>query len=238
MFVLCLWSLLIWLICVLRCFTLGLSCLGLSGFLELGWLFPSPFYGSFQRLSPQVFFHGTKVLTFVSLSLWSGHHFSGGDLLETTFSHSRKFKLFIWFFMETTLKRKSCPVTLCLVRDRGDLASTTGRYLCRSCTVLCSIAQLCLTLCKPMDYSPPGFSVYGIFQEGIQGQVAIFYTRGPFWPGPLPIMVLCVSKHLPPLQRHRDAQTSSSDFKTFRILYILFTYCLALILRDFQDGLC
>ena len=36
-------SLLIWLICVLECFALGLSCLGLSGFLGLGWLFPSPF---------------------------------------------------------------------------------------------------------------------------------------------------------------------------------------------------
>ena len=42
-FVLCVWSLLIWLICVLECFALGLSCLGLSGFLGLGWLFPSPF---------------------------------------------------------------------------------------------------------------------------------------------------------------------------------------------------
>ena len=35
-FVLCVWSLLAWLICVLGCFTLSLSCLGLSGFLELG----------------------------------------------------------------------------------------------------------------------------------------------------------------------------------------------------------
>ena len=42
-FVHCVWSLLIWLICVMGCFTLGLSCLGLSGFLGLGWLFPSPF---------------------------------------------------------------------------------------------------------------------------------------------------------------------------------------------------
>ena len=32
-----------WLICVLGCFALGLSCLGLSGFLGLGWLFPSHF---------------------------------------------------------------------------------------------------------------------------------------------------------------------------------------------------
>ena len=39
----CVWSLLIWLICVLWCFPLGLSCFGLSEFLGLGWLFPSPF---------------------------------------------------------------------------------------------------------------------------------------------------------------------------------------------------
>ena len=32
-----------WLICVLGCFALGLSYLELSGFLGLGWLFPSPF---------------------------------------------------------------------------------------------------------------------------------------------------------------------------------------------------
>jgi len=38
-FALCVGSLLVWLICVLGCFTLGLSCLGLSGFLGLRWLF-------------------------------------------------------------------------------------------------------------------------------------------------------------------------------------------------------
>ena len=36
----------------------------------------------------------TKALTFVSLSFGLRHHFSGGDLLETTFSHSTEFKLF------------------------------------------------------------------------------------------------------------------------------------------------
>ena len=28
-------------------------------------------------------------------------------------------------------------------------------------TVLCLVAQSCLTLCDPIDYSPPGFSVHG-----------------------------------------------------------------------------
>ena len=30
--------------------------------------------------------------------------------------------------------------------------------------VLCLVVQSCLTLCDPMDGSPPGFSVHGIFQ--------------------------------------------------------------------------
>ena len=41
-----------------------------------------------------------------------------------------------------------------------------------------SVAQLCLTLCDPMDCSLPGFSVLGISQARILEQVAISYTRG------------------------------------------------------------
>ena len=33
--------------------------------------------------------------------------------------------------------------------------------------------QLCLTLCKPMDHSPPGSSVHGILQARILEWVAI-----------------------------------------------------------------
>ena len=29
------------------------------------------------------------------------------------------------------------------------------------------VAKSCLTLCNPMDYSPPGSSIYGIFQARI-----------------------------------------------------------------------
>ena len=39
-------------------------------------------------------------------------------------------------------------------------------------------AQSCLTLCNPMDYTPPGFSVHGIFQARILEWVAIFSSRG------------------------------------------------------------
>ena len=69
-FVLCVWSLLIWVICVLGCFTLSLSFLGLPEFLGLVWLFPSPFYGSFQLLSPWVFPHGFSFCLILLGLLW------------------------------------------------------------------------------------------------------------------------------------------------------------------------
>ena len=34
---------------------------------------------------------------------------------------------------------------------------------------VCSVAKSCLTLCDPMDCSPPGSSVHGIFQARITG---------------------------------------------------------------------
>ena len=42
---------------------------------------------------------------------------------------------------------------------------------------LCSVSQSHLTLCDPMDCSPPGSSVLGIFQARILEWVAISYSR-------------------------------------------------------------
>ena len=47
---------------------------------------------------------------------------------------------------------------------------------------MCSVTQWYPTLCGPMDYSPPGFSVHGIFQARILEWVAISSSRGPSWP--------------------------------------------------------
>ena len=41
-------------------------------------------------------------------------------------------------------------------------------------------AQLCLTLCDPVDCSPQGSSVHGIFQARILEWLAISYSRGSF----------------------------------------------------------
>ena len=43
-------------------------------------------------------------------------------------------------------------------------------------------AQSCQTLSDPMNYSPPGSSVHGIFQARTLQQVAISHSRGSSWP--------------------------------------------------------
>ena len=41
-----------------------------------------------------------------------------------------------------------------------------------------TLAQLCLTLCDPVDGSPPGSPVHGIFRARLLEWVAISYSRG------------------------------------------------------------
>ena len=44
------------------------------------------------------------------------------------------------------------------------------------CVCACSVPQLCLTLCDPMDHSLPGSSVHGIFLARILEWVAISFS--------------------------------------------------------------
>ena len=53
--------------------------------------------------------------------------------------------------------------------------------------------QLCLTLCDPMNCSPPGFSVHGILQARISEWVAMPSSRGSSPPRDFPTCVSCVS---------------------------------------------
>ena len=43
---------------------------------------------------------------------------------------------------------------------------------------VCLVTQSCLTLCEPMDCSPPGFSVHGILQARILEWVVIHFSKG------------------------------------------------------------
>ena len=44
------------------------------------------------------------------------------------------------------------------------------------------VTQLCLTLCNPIDCSPPGSSVHGILQARIPEWVAISFSLGRIFP--------------------------------------------------------
>ena len=44
------------------------------------------------------------------------------------------------------------------------------------------VAQLCLTLCNPMDCSLSGSSVHGISQARVLEWIAISFSRGSSWP--------------------------------------------------------
>jgi len=45
-----------------------------------------------------------------------------------------------------------------------------------------NVAHLCLTLCDPLDCSPPGSSVHEIFQARILEWIAIPFSRGSSQP--------------------------------------------------------
>ena len=50
------------------------------------------------------------------------------------------------------------------------------------CVCVCMlVTQSCLTLCDPMDCSPPGSSDHGILQARTLDWVAIPFSRGSFW---------------------------------------------------------
>ena len=48
------------------------------------------------------------------------------------------------------------------------------------CELEMLVTQSCLTVCDPMDCSPPGSSVHGILQARILEWVAISFSRGVF----------------------------------------------------------
>ena len=65
------------------------------------------------------------------------------------------------------LKWMYSPVNTCFINNK-----------CLYSPYSCLVAQSCLTLCDPVDYSPPGSSVHGILQARTLEWVAIFSSRG------------------------------------------------------------
>ena len=76
--------------------------------------------------------------------------------------------------MGVKMKNVKGSILTCVSRARLE-ESPAGHWLC-----VC--AQLCPTLCDPLDCNLPGSSVYGISQARILKQVAFSYSRGSSQP--------------------------------------------------------
>ena len=64
----------------------------------------------------------------------------------------------------------------------NDRCKNNSIYVCICCMRVWLVTQLCPTLGDPMDCSPPGSSVHGIFQARILEWMAIPFSRGSSWP--------------------------------------------------------
>ena len=71
-----------------------------------------------------------------------------------------------------------------------------GNFLPKYPECSCSVTQLCLTLCDPMDNSPPDSSIHGIFQARILEWVAMSSSQPRDW-----THISCIAGCL----RHQDS---------------------------------
>ena len=81
----------------------------------------------------------------------------------------------------------------------------------------CSATQSCLTLCDPMDCSPPGSSVHGILQARLLKLVAISYSRGSSRPrdGTCFSYVSCIGRQVLYHQHHLGNPLAILEFYFF-----------------------
>ena len=68
-----------------------------------------------------------------------------------------------------------------LVNAPGSSGARMTLHSCPVCVQTKSL-QSCLTLCRPIDYSPPGSSVHGILQARILEWVVMPRSNGSSWP--------------------------------------------------------
>ena len=74
---------------------------------------------------------------------------------------------------------KSYSISLVI---RAMQIKSATRYHFTPTVVLSLVAKVCPTLCDPMEWSPSGSYVHGIFQARTLERAAISYSRGSSWP--------------------------------------------------------
>ena len=94
-----------------------------------------------------------------------------------------------WNIYVTKVKSEEYGERWLEIRKRSDNHSAQAKLQVSSwdarleiCVCAVLVTQSCPTLCNPMDWSPPGSSVHGIFLGRILEWVAISSSRGSSWP--------------------------------------------------------
>jgi len=87
-------------------------------------------------------------------------------------------------WVQRSLKVARNDVCVLLISGQLTISMKRPLYVC-VCVCVCDVcAQLCLTLCNPMDCSVPGSSVHGISQGKNTGVGCHFLLRGGDLPDP------------------------------------------------------
>ena len=87
----------------------------------------------------------------------------------------------VWKVLRIRLVQSKCSVTVSHFYA-SKFRWESNQLKITKVKVKVSVAQLCLTLCDPMDCSLKGSSVHGILQGEILEWVAIPFSRGSSWP--------------------------------------------------------
>ena len=91
-------------------------------------------------------------------------------------------------------------------------------------SLMCTCVQLCLILCNPMDWNPPGSSVHEISQGRVQKWVAISFSRGSSWTRDQ-THVSCIGRWiLLPLSHQGSGKVEAIPLLTFYHASILYTF--------------
>ena len=88
----------------------------------------------------------------------------------------KKWQIYAWNTTQPFKKNKILPLAATWM-DLEVVMLGEGKQCFLSTHVLCWVVQSCLTPYNPRDWSPPGSSGHGAFQERILESVAISYFR-------------------------------------------------------------
>ena len=97
-------------------------------------------------------------------------------------------------------------------KETNSQVQNPGTARSRECPVgepVSEVAQLCLTLCYPVDCSPPGSSLHGIFQARVLEWGAISFSRGSSRPRDQ-TQVSCIVRKTLYLLSHQGSPSTGS----------------------------